>query len=126
MTHFSEFNFFDYLTTKDIAFFIALIVFVIVAKWKVYEKAGQEGWAAIIPFYRFYILLKMVGKPEWWFLLLFVPVVNLVVVIYVLHLLSESFGHEIGFTLGLLFLGFIFYPILGFGDSKYLGPAGKM
>ncbi len=122
--NYSDFCILDYLTTKDIAFFVALIVFLIVAEWKVYVKAGQPGWAVLIPFYNFYILLKIVGKPEWWLLLLFVPFVNIVVGIYVIHLLSKSFGHDIGFTLGLIILSFIFYPILGFGDSKYLGPAG--
>lgn len=124
MDYFSDFSFFEFFTEKDIAFFVALFVFVIVAKWKIYEKAGQAGWAAIIPFYNFFILLKIVGKPDWWILLLFVPIVNIVIGIYVIHLLSKSFGHDIGFTLGLIFLGFIFYPILGFGDSKYLGPVG--
>lgn len=124
MDYFSDFCILDYFTTRDIAFFVFLIIFLIVAEWKVYEKAEQPGWAVLIPFYNFYILLKIVGKPGWWLLLLFVPFVNLVIGIYVIHLLSKSFGHDIGFTLGLIFLSFIFYPILGFGDSKYIGPAG--
>jgi hypothetical protein len=124
MDYFSDFCILDYFTTRDIAFFVFLIIFLIVAEWKVYEKAGQPGWAVLIPFYNFYILLKIVGKPGWWLLLLFVPFVNLVIGVYVIHLLSKSFGHDIGFTLGLIFLSFIFYPILGFGDSKYIGPAG--
>ena len=124
MDYTSDFCIMDYLSTSDIGFFVALIVFLVVAEWKVYVKAGQPGWAVLIPFYNFYILLKIVGKPGWWLLLLFVPIVNVVVGIYVLHLLSKSFGHDIGFTLGLIFLSFIFYPILGFGDSKYIGPAG--
>jgi hypothetical protein len=48
-----------------------------------------------------------------------------VVYIILLHQLSLSFGKDSGFTLGLIFLGFIFYPILGFGDSKYEGPGGN-
>lgn len=123
MHYFSDFNFSDFFTTKDIAFFVFLAIFVIASKWKVYEKAGQAGWAVLIPFYNFYILLKIVGKPEWWLLLLFVPLVNIVIGIYVIHLLSKSFGQGIGYTLGLIFLSFIFYPILGFGDAKYHGPA---
>ncbi len=124
MNYSSDFRFFDYLSASDIGFFVAIIVFLIVAEWKVYVKAGQPGWAVLIPFYNFYILLKIVGKPGWWLLLLFVPLVNIVIGIYVIHLLSKSFGHDIGFTLGLIFLSFIFYPILGYGDSKYMGPAG--
>lgn len=124
MDYTSDFCVMDYLSNSDIGFIIAVIVFLVVAEWKVYTKAGQPGWAVLIPFYNFYILLKIVGKPGWWLLLLFVPIVNFVIGIYVLHLLSKSFGHGIGFTLGLIFLSFIFYPILGYGSSKYIGPAG--
>jgi len=124
MDYTSDFRIMDYLSASDIGFFVALIVFLIVAEWKVYVKAGQPGWAVLIPFYNFYIMLKIVGKPGWWILLLFVPLVNIVIGIYVIHLLSKSFGHGLGFTLGLIILSFIFYPILGFGDSKYLGPVG--
>lgn len=116
--------FLSYFSTSEIGFFVFLIVFIIASEWKVFEKAGQPGWAVLIPFYNFYILLKIVGKPEWWLLLLFVPIVNIVIGIYVVHLLSKSFGQGLGFTLGLIILSFIFYPILGFGDAEYIGPAG--
>ena len=69
-------------------------------------------------------MLKIVGKPWWWLLLFFVPIVSLVFAIMIMHLLSQSFGKGAGFTLGLLFLPFIFFPILGFGSAKYVGPAG--
>lgn len=124
MDYTSGFCISDYLTTSDIGFIVALIVFLIVAEWKVYTKAGQPGWAVLIPIYNFYVLLKIVGKPGWWLLLMLVPLVNIVIAIYVIHLLSKSFGHGVGFTLGLLFLSIIFYPILGYGGSKYVGPAG--
>jgi len=107
----------------SIIFFIVVIT--IVAKWKVYEKAGQPGWASIIPIYNIYVLLKIVGKPGWWLLLLiFVPIVNAVLAIWMVNLLSKSFGKDVLFTLGLLFLSPIFYLILGFGNAKYVGPAG--
>lgn len=125
MDYFSDFDFSGFFTTKDIAFFVFLIIFIIASKWRVYEKAGQPGWAVLIPFYNFYILLKIVGKPDWWVLLLFVPIVNMVVGIYVIHLLSKCFGQGLGFTLGLILLSFTFYPILGFGDAKYLGPLSE-
>lgn len=107
-----------------ILLYVALIIVLIVAQWKIFEKAGQPGWACLIPIYSFYVLLKIVGKPGWWLLLMLVPIVNLIVALYVIHLLSQSFGKEIGFTLGLIFLGPIFYIILGFGDAKYIGPGG--
>jgi Family of unknown function (DUF5684) len=104
--------------------YIAILVVVIIGVWKVYEKAGQPGWACIIPIYSFLVLLKIVGKPWWWLLLMFIPVVNLVFLIWTYNMLSKSFGKTEGFTVGLVLLGVIFIPILGYGDAKYLGPFG--
>lgn len=113
------------ITTWISVTFFVLVVY-IVAQWKIYEKAGQPGWAVLVPFYNIYILLKIIGKPGWWLLLIiFVPFLNFILVVWMIHLLSKSFGKDVLFTLGLLFLGIIFYPILGFGDAKYLGAAGK-
>ena len=104
--------------------YLAIIVFLIAAEWKVYTKAGKPGWACIVPIYNIIVLLEIVGKPWWWLLLMLVPFVNIVIAIWVVNLLSKSFGKDVGFTLGLIFLGFIFYPILGFGSAEYKGPAG--
>ncbi len=103
---------------------LAIVVFYIAAGWKIYEKAGQPGWACIVPIYGAYILLKIVGKPGWWLLLYFIPLVNIVYFVWTYNMLSKSFGKDEGFTAGLLLLGFIFWPILGFGDAKYIGPYG--
>ena len=100
----------------------AVMVFYIATMWKIYTKAGQPGWAAIIPIYNAVVLHRMVGKPVWWVLLYFVPIVNIVIGIIVTHALSLSFGKAVGFTLGLIFLGFIFYPVLAWSDAQYLGP----
>jgi hypothetical protein len=103
--------------------YMALVILMIIAQWKIYEKAGEPGWACIIPIYQAIVLLRIVGKPWWWlFLLIFLP---FIFVIWTANLLSKSFGHGVGFTLGLLFLPFIFFPILGLGDSTYQGAAGK-
>jgi len=107
-----------------ILFGLAIAVILIAAMWKIFEKAGQEGWKAIIPLYNFYVLLKIVGKPGWWLLLCLIPFVNYVFVIWTYNMLSKSFGKDEGFTVGLVLLGFIFLPILGFGPAKYLGPFG--
>ena len=107
-----------------IVILIAVVVFLIAAMWKIYVKAGQEGWAAIIPIYNAYILLKIVGKPGWWLILFLIPIVNYVFIIWTYNMLSKSFGKEEGFTVGLVLLGIVFFPILGFGDAKYLGPYG--
>ena len=103
--------------------FLAIIVFYIAAGWKILTKAGKPGWAAIIPIYSTIVLLQVARRPGWWFILLLIPFVNIVIAIIFLNDLSKVFGHGIGFTLGLLFLSFIFYPVLGFGGSKYIGRA---
>ncbi|HUR64801.1 MAG TPA: DUF5684 domain-containing protein [Chitinophagaceae bacterium] len=103
---------------------LALIVFLIASQWKVFEKAGQPGWAAIIPFYNIYIMTKIGGKPGYWTLLCLIPFVNFIFAIWLLNMVSKSFGKDEGFTAGLLLLGIIFWPILGFGSARYLGPFG--
>jgi hypothetical protein len=100
------------------------VVFILAAMWKVFTKAGQPGWAAIIPIYNFYIMTKIGGKPGWWTILLLIPIVNYVFLIWIYNMISKSFGKDEGFTVGLVLLGFIFWPILGFGSAKYLGPYG--
>ncbi len=97
-------------------------VILIISLWKIFQKAGYQGWEAIIPIYNIYILLKIVGKPWWWLLLMCIPYVGLVWQIWSYNMLSKSFGKTEGFTAGLVLLPFIFFPILGFGDARYLGP----
>lgn len=108
-----------------VVIYVAIIVLMLVSMWKIYTKAGKPGWACLIPIYNIIVLLEIVGKPWWWLLLMLIPFVNIVFAIWMLNLLSKSFGHSEGFTIGLLFLSIIFIPILGLGDSKYAGPAGK-
>ena len=106
-----------------IIIYLAIIVLYIVGMWKVFEKAGKPGWAAIIPIYNLIVLLEIVGKPMIWVLWLLIPCVNFVFLIWLINLTSKSFGKSEGFTVGLVILPFIFWPILGFGDAKYLGPS---
>ena len=138
---------------------LALCIVMIVALWKIYKKAGEHGWACLVPFYNNYVFYRMTWGNGWMFLLptvltvgyvfglvLFmlsgftgeaVPTINMTILaigcgiasivinIITLHKLSKSFGYGVGFTLGLLFLPIIFYIILGFGSSKYVGPSSK-
>ena len=100
----------------------ALTIFGIVVMWKVFTKAGQPGWASLIPIYNTYIMLKMAGKPGWWLLLLLIPFVNLIFAIILIIAIAERFGKGIGFALGMIFLSLIFWAILAFGDAKYTPP----
>lgn len=100
---------------------VAIIILGVASMWRTYVKAGRPGWAVLIPIYNAYVLLQIVGKPGWWLLLFFIPVVNVIISILVLVSLAKSFGKGGGFAVGLLFLPLIFYPILGFGSARYIG-----
>jgi hypothetical protein len=103
--------------------YFAVIILLIAAMWKVFSKAGQPGWAAIIPIYNFYVMCKIAGRPGWWVILMFIPLVNFIILIILMIDIAKSFGKGVGFGLGLVFLGIIFWPILGFGSAQYRGPA---
>jgi hypothetical protein len=98
---------------------LVVMVSIFAGFWKTFEKAGKPGWGAIIPIYNIILLLEIAGKPIWWIILLFIPLVNLIVGILVSIEVAKKFGKGTGFGLGLAFLGMIFYPILGFGDAQY-------
>lgn len=100
---------------------LVVVVLMLAALWKVFVKAGEPGWAAIVPIYNLYIILKIAGKPGWWLLLFLVPIVNFVIAIMVYISFAQAFGKGVGFALGLLFLSPIFFPILAWGDSRYSG-----
>jgi hypothetical protein len=100
-------------------FEIALAVLIIAGMWKVFEKAGQPGWAAIIPIYNAIVMLQIAGKPIWWIILLLIPCVNIIILIVVTIDLAKKFDQSALFGIGLALLGFIFWPILGFGSAQY-------
>lgn len=94
----------------------------VVSLWRVYTKAGQPGWAMLVPVYNTVVLLRIAGRPWWWLLLLAIPFVNLAVWIVVLLDLGRAFGKDSAFGLILLLLPFVGFPILGLGDARYVGP----
>ncbi|HOJ03728.1 MAG TPA: DUF5684 domain-containing protein [Bacteroidota bacterium] len=104
-----------------ILFYLVIVAFFVVCYWKLYTKAGKPGWAAIVPIYNIIVLLEIVGKPVWWFILMLIPCVNIVVAILVSLELAKVFGKDTGFAIGLILLPFIFIPILAFGDAEYQG-----
>lgn len=101
---------------------LVVVIALIAAVWKVFSKAGEPGWAALVPFYNLYVLLKISGKPAWWLILFLIPFVNFIIAILAYIGLANNFGKGAGFGLGLVFLPFIFFPILGFGSAQYQGP----
>lgn len=106
-----------------IVVFILLLIFEVAAMWRIFQKAGRPGWASIVPIYNTYVLFKIVGRSGWWVLLYLIPFVNLVVTIVLCYDLAKSFGKGLGYTLGLLVFSFVFFPMLGFGSARYLGPS---
>lgn len=129
---------------------LAVCVLMIVAVWKIFTKAGEKGWKSIIPIYNGYTMYKISWKPLWFWITLAISVLSsvvtsilgaesnaalvisvilaiaeIVIAIIAMYKLSKSFGHGVGFTIGLILLAPIFILILAFGSSKYIGPEGK-
>lgn len=94
----------------------------LVGMWKVYAKAGEPGWAAIVPYMNTYKLFKIAYGNGWKFLFLLVPIANIYFGIMVYVKLAKAFGKGGGYAAGLIFLNPIFMIMLGFDDSTYLGP----
>lgn len=105
-------------------FFLAFMVLYVAALWKIFEKAGKPGWAAIVPIYNLIVWMEIIRKPGHWVLLMLIPYIGVIWQVWALNLLVKSFGKDEGYTIGCLFLPFVFFPILGFGDAQYLGLPG--
>ncbi|MCE3225612.1 MAG: hypothetical protein K0S32_163 [Bacteroidetes bacterium] len=99
--------------------FLGIALIMIIAQWKVFTKAGQPGWASIIPIYNIIVFCQIAGKPFWF---IFIPIYG---PIAILHGVSKAFGKEAGFTVGMILLPIIFLPMLGFSKSiQFVGPGG--
>ena len=107
-----------------IAYLIVLLVYtvlILVSLCFIFKKAGERPWAAIVPFYNSYCLFRMTWGNGWMFLTTLIPIANIVISIMTLHKLSKAFGHDAGWTCGLIFLPVVFMPMLAFGKSAYAG-----
>ncbi len=113
------------ISTGQVMFLIIFSLVMIVAQWVIFTKAGEAGWKSIIPFYNLYTLFKIVDGQGWKFLLLFIPLVNIIIAIILCLNVAKAFGKSSGFGIGLFFLGPIFYLILAFGSAEYQGPVNK-
>jgi hypothetical protein len=102
---------------------IAIAAALIAGGWKIFTKAGQPGWAVLVPFYNILIMLRIVGRPDIWLLFCLIPGVSIVIGIILCVDLAKSFGKDTVFAIGLILLPIVFVPLLGFGDARYLGPA---
>jgi hypothetical protein len=109
----------DLFSITDL-FIFPIGVLMVTSMWLIFKKAGKPGWASIVPIYSTIVMLEMVKKPTWWIILYLIPFVNVVISTIVLYRIALAFGKSGGFTFGLIFLPFIFYPILAFGKSTYI------
>ena len=103
--------------------YLVFVVAILAGMWKVFAKAGQPGWAAIVPIYNMVVMLQIAKKPVWWIILFFIPIVGLVIAILVAIETAKRFNQGAGFGVGMALLPFIFYPMLGFGSATYKGTA---
>ena len=138
-------TFYAAFATLSLVFLFAVLVIsviCIVANWKIFSKAGKPGWAVLIPIYNIYVMSDIIfGNVTYFVTVLIVWVVSMVgsfsgigvlsglaglasIVVYIVYCvkLSNAFGKSGGFAVGLVLLPVIFFPILGFGSSEYIGP----
>jgi hypothetical protein len=102
-----------------LVFYLAILVFYVAAAWKVFVKAGEPGWGVLVPFYNLYLLCKISDRPGWWFILFFVPLVNIFIGFTIAMDIAKAFSKGSAFGIGLWLIGIIFVPILGFGPAEY-------
>ncbi len=107
------------VVSPELLVILAITVVVVAGFWKTFEKAGEPGWAAIIPIYNLYVLVKISGNAWWWLTLFFIPIINILAQAKISIDVADKFDQGILFGLGLMLLSFIFYPILGFGSYQY-------
>lgn len=111
-----------------VVFLILYRVGVTIGYFKLFEKAGEASWKALIPFYSEMVVIKLVGKPNWWFVYLLIPGVNVVVYFIIIFELLRSFNRD-GLLPQLLaiFAGLIYLPLIAFNkEVKYLGKASEL
>ena len=104
---------------------IGFTVLILASMWKIFAKMTQPGWYGIIPIFNYCVIAKQSGKDWWWGLLPLLPCIGIIFLIILLNELSKLFGKGVGYTIGLIFLPFIFLPVLAFGSAEYQGPQGK-
>lgn len=110
-----------YLFCIFVFFLLALIpaIAMIVGMWKIFEKAGHPGWAAIVPYYNMYILNEIACKDIMWFIFTLIPCLNFVAMIVICMDVAKNFRKDPAYGVGMALLPFIFMPMLGFSDARY-------
>lgn len=106
---------------------LLILVTFSIGLYKMFEKAGEAGWKALVPFYNWFVWLKLIGKPSWWLVLLIIPVVNILVLVSMVIDLARAYGqHDLKHHTAALLLPFYWFPKAGFDAKiKYVGPPAE-
>ena len=107
-----------------VVFIVLPVVLLVIPTWRIYVKAGEPGWSAIVPLFSQYTLCTVVGRPVWWLIWLLIPYVNFVFWLIFAMDLARVFSRSKGFGIGIWLLPFVFLPILGYGSAEYTAPTG--
>ena len=104
--------------------FILLSIASIVGLWKLFEKAGRKGWEVIIPFYNFYIWLKIIKKPLWWYIFILTPFINVFMILLMIVELVKCFNKfDLLEQAASVLFPFIYLPYIGFSSKEvYIHP----
>ncbi len=100
---------------------LAIIILIVISRWKIFSKAWLPGWGIFIPFYNRYLMFKLGGRSGRNFLWIIIRPVFVILMIINVFRMAQRFWKHWTFGLGILFLTVIFIPILAFDNSKYLG-----
>ena len=102
---------------------VAFAVLAGAAMWRIFTKAGEAGWKSFVPVWNLIVFVRIARRPRWWLLLFLVPVANVVIMFPIFIAVARAFGKGVGFGIGLVLLGPVFFPILAFGGAQYIGGA---
>lgn len=97
---------------------LAASILMLVSMWKIFKKVGKPAWAALIPIYNIYVMCQIAEKEWWYIILLCVPFANLYAIFVIYDGIARKFGKSTAFTIGMMFLPMIFFPILAFGKNN--------
>lgn len=111
-----------------IVYFIIFVITIIgvISLWKLFTKAGKPGWASIVPIYNYVVFLEVIGRPIWWLVLTFVPILQFWISIVMVLDFAKAYGKSAGYAVGMILLPVIFLPMLAFSkDTVYVGPVAE-
>lgn len=92
-----------------------------VGMYKLFEKAGEPGWAALVPFYNAFVVVKIVGAPKWWLVAMFIPVVHFFIIAGMLIEFNKSFGqYKFIDNAAAIIVAYIYYPYLASKNPEYV------